>query len=200
MVTKKMCNTNKNVTKMGVIIKGIYFITHNLKFFGFFDKYQCEYIWGLFDWTLVFWDFFNRIFEVSHHNFPTGRLTKCCHKNNNVAQILTVIKLVVSEKYRPYMLSGVGYDYKSDPIAAQIFVYEVFFGLITIIIMWNKYVSSAKARPGLWILKYPNMIWVLGLYQVHLWLIYIYIYIYPFKYPMDFNLQTSYTPQTGHNH
>jgi hypothetical protein len=72
--------------------------------------------------------------------------------------------------------------------------------LITIIIMWNKYVSSAKARPGLWILKYPNMIWVLGLYQVHLWLIYIYIYIYPFKYPMDFNLQTSYTPQTGHNH
>jgi hypothetical protein len=44
MVTKKKCDTNKNVTKMGVIIKGIYFITHNLKFFSFFDKYQCVYI------------------------------------------------------------------------------------------------------------------------------------------------------------
>jgi hypothetical protein len=44
MVTKnKMCDTNKNVTKIGVITKGIYFITHNLKFFGFFEKYQCEY-------------------------------------------------------------------------------------------------------------------------------------------------------------
>jgi hypothetical protein len=42
--SKEMCDTNKNVTKMGVIIKGIYFITHNLKFFGFFNKYQCEYI------------------------------------------------------------------------------------------------------------------------------------------------------------
>jgi hypothetical protein len=41
---QKMCDTNKNVTKMGVIIKGIYFITHNLNFFRFFDKYQCEYI------------------------------------------------------------------------------------------------------------------------------------------------------------
>ncbi len=76
---------------------------------------------------MVFWDFFNRIFEVSHHNFPRGRLTKFCHKNNNVAQILTVIKSVVSEKNRPYMLSGVGYDYRSDPIVAQIVVYEVFF-------------------------------------------------------------------------
>ncbi len=27
------------------------------------------------------------------------------------------------------MLSGVGYDYKSDPIVAQIFVYEVLFGV-----------------------------------------------------------------------
>jgi len=26
MVTKKMCNTNKNMTKIGVIIKGVYYI------------------------------------------------------------------------------------------------------------------------------------------------------------------------------
>jgi hypothetical protein len=84
---------------------------------------------------LVFWDFFNKIFGGSHHNFPRGKLTKFCHKNTNVTQILTGIKLVVSEKNRPYMLSSVGYDYKSDPIVAQIFVYEVVFGLITIIIM-----------------------------------------------------------------
>jgi hypothetical protein len=25
MVTKKMCDTNKNVTKMGMIIKGVYY-------------------------------------------------------------------------------------------------------------------------------------------------------------------------------
>ncbi len=82
------------------------------------------------------------------------------------------------------MLLGVAYDYKSDPIVAQIFIYEVSFGLIIIIVIKNLYVSSAKASPGLWMLRYPNMIWVLGLYQVHLWL--IYIYTYPFKYPMDF--------------
>jgi hypothetical protein len=38
MVTKKMCDTNKNVIKMGVIIKGVYCIwifytyTHNIGF------------------------------------------------------------------------------------------------------------------------------------------------------------------------
>jgi len=26
MVTKKMCDTNKNMTKIGVIIKGVYYI------------------------------------------------------------------------------------------------------------------------------------------------------------------------------
>jgi hypothetical protein len=86
---------------------------------------------------------------VSHHNFPRGRLTKFCHKNNNVAQILTVIKSVVSRKTDLYMLSGVGYDYESDPIIAQIFIYEVSFGLIMIMIIKNLYVSTAKASPGL---------------------------------------------------
>jgi hypothetical protein len=60
-----MCNTNKNVIKMGVIIKGIYFIAHNLKFFGFFDKYQCVYIFeylGIIWLNLDFLGFFNRIF------------------------------------------------------------------------------------------------------------------------------------------
>jgi hypothetical protein len=98
---------------------------------------------------LIFWDFFNKIFEVLHHNFPRGRLTKFCHKNNNVAQILTVIKSVVSRKTDLYMLLGVAYDYKSDPIVAQIFIYEVSFGLIIIIVIKNLYVSSAKASPGL---------------------------------------------------
>jgi hypothetical protein len=47
------------------------------------------------------------------------------------------------------MLSGVGYDYKSDPIVAQIIVYEISFGSIMIMIIKNLYMSSAKTRPGL---------------------------------------------------
>jgi hypothetical protein len=49
--------------------------------------------------------------------------------------------------------------------------------LITIIIMWNKYVSSAKARPSLWILKISQYDLGPGSLPSSP-LTYIYIYIY----------------------
>jgi hypothetical protein len=87
---QKMCYTNKKVTKMGVIIKRIYFITHNLKFFGFFDKYQREYIFehlGIIWLNLGFLGFFKmNLWDV------TPQLSKGAGWQNFVTKITMLLK------------------------------------------------------------------------------------------------------------
>jgi hypothetical protein len=44
---------------------------------------------------------------------------------------------------------GVEYDYESDPVITQMFIYAFLCGLITIIIIKILYALSAKAKVGL---------------------------------------------------
>jgi hypothetical protein len=46
MVTKKMCDTNKNMTEIGVIIKGVYYIRTKEHFFPSKLGQNFTFLWG----------------------------------------------------------------------------------------------------------------------------------------------------------